>query len=240
MSDLADIEVQVLQDRDLVVTRRDGRASHLPQRRGITHACLDGLHANGSRPRASEISRLGMAGRSCQGSAARVAKLLTDAPARAGATLESPAEALPGLVFAFRLRPDEIAEELGVDRAIAVKPRGWLWLHFNLADAWACHFLRLSPYFPPARELLVAGNDHQQLNASEACLFGVFSDLVFGLDGATDEIGFLHFAMIENLLVTPLPAQLHRRHAQGAEERLQGAERRGADGHNPGICNRRH
>src|SRR5262249_16293852 len=89
-----------------------------------------------------------MPSRSCQGSAAGVAKPLTDAPARAGATLESPAGALPGLVFAFRLRPDGIAEELGVDRAIAVEPRGWLWLHFNLADAWACHFLRLSPYFP--------------------------------------------------------------------------------------------
>src|SRR5262249_3589692 len=125
MTDLADIDVEVLQDRDLVVTpARDGRASHLPQRRGITHACLDGLHANGSRPRASEISRLGMAGRSCQGSAARVAELLTDAPARAGATLESPAEALPGLVSAFRLGPDGIAEELAVDRAIAVEPRG--------------------------------------------------------------------------------------------------------------------
>jgi len=45
------------------------------------------------------------------------------APARAGATLESPAEALPGLVFAFRLRPDGIAEELAVDRPIAVEPR---------------------------------------------------------------------------------------------------------------------
>ena len=66
-----------------------------------------------------------------------MAKLLTDAPARAGATLESPAEALPGLVFAFRLRPDGIAEELGVDRAIAVEPRGWLWLHFNLADRYS-------------------------------------------------------------------------------------------------------
>ena len=153
MSDFADIDVSraasgSARPRSRRHPARDGRASHLPQRRGITHACLDGLHANGSRPRASEISRLGMASRSCQGSAARVAKLLTDAPARAGATLESPAEALPRLVFAFRLRPDGIAEELGVDRAIAVEPRGWLWLHFNLADAWACHFLRLSPYFP--------------------------------------------------------------------------------------------
>ena len=132
-----------------------------------------------------------------------MAKLLTDAPARAGATLESPAEALPGLVTAFRLKSDGTAEELAVDRPIAVEPHGWLWLHFNLADARACHFLRFSSYFPAAaRELLVAADDHQQLNASEACLFGVFPDLVFGLDGATDEIGFLHFAMIENLLVT--------------------------------------
>ena len=127
-------------------------------------------------------------------------EFLTDAPARAGATLESPAEALPGLVFAFRLKPDGTAEELAVDRPIAVEPQGWLWLHFNLADARACHFLRLLSYFPAAaRELLVAADDHQQLNASKAC---VFPDLALGLDGVTDEIGFLHFAMTENLLVT--------------------------------------
>jgi hypothetical protein len=38
-------------------------------------------------------------------------------------------------------------------------------------------------------ELLLAADDHQQLNESEACLFGVFPDLVCGLDGITD--GFL-------------------------------------------------
>ena len=82
MSDLAEIDVQgSARPRSRCHPARDGRASHLPQRRGITRACLDGLHANGSRPRASEISRLGMAGRSCQGSAARVAKLLTDSSA---------------------------------------------------------------------------------------------------------------------------------------------------------------
>jgi zinc transporter len=130
-------------------------------------------------------------------------EVLNSMPAQAGATCEFPAEALPGLVTAFRLKPDGTAEELAVDLPIAEQSRGWLWLHFNLADARACHFLRLSSYFPAAaRELLVAADDHQQLNTSEACLFGVFPDLVFGLDGATDEIGFLHFAMIENLLVT--------------------------------------
>src|SRR5262249_26074864 len=133
----------------------------------------------------------------------RMAEVLNSAPAQACVTREFPSEALPGLVTAFRLKPDGTAEELAVDLPIAEQPPGWLWLHFNLADARACHFLRLSSYFPAAaRELLVAADDHQQLNASEACLFGVFPDLVFGLDGATDEIGFLHFAMVENLLVT--------------------------------------
>ena len=130
-------------------------------------------------------------------------EVLTSAPARAGAILDSPVEAPPGLVFAFRLKADGTAEELAVDRPIADDPHGWLWLHFNLADARAGHFLRSSSYFPAAaRELLVAADDHQQLNESEACLFGVFPDLVCGLDGITDEIGFLHFAMTESLLVT--------------------------------------
>jgi len=57
MSDLAEIDVQgSARPRSRCHPARDGRASHLPQRRGITRACLDGLHANGSRPRASEIS----------------------------------------------------------------------------------------------------------------------------------------------------------------------------------------
>jgi Mg2+ and Co2+ transporter CorA len=106
-------------------------------------------------------------------------------------------------VAAFRVKPDGTAEEFSVDRPIAEESAGWLWLHFNLADARACHFISTSSYFPaPARELLVAADDHQQLNATGTCLFGVFPDLVCEIDGTTDEIGFLHFAMIETLLVT--------------------------------------
>ncbi len=45
-------------------------------------------------------------------------------------------------------------------------------------------------------------DEHQQLNVSGGCLYGVFADLVFELDGLTEEIGFLHFAMTERLIVT--------------------------------------
>ncbi len=132
-----------------------------------------------------------------------MAEVLTAAPARAGATRNFPVGALPGLVCAFRLKPDGTAEELAVDHPIAEEPGHSLWLHFNLADARAGYFLRASSFFPTAaRELLVAADDHQQLNAIEGCLFGVFPDLVCGIDGITDEIGFLHFAVSETLLVT--------------------------------------
>jgi zinc transporter len=132
-----------------------------------------------------------------------VAEVLTAAPARTGATRNFPVGALPGLVCAFRLKPDGTAEELAVDHPIAEEPGHSLWLHFNLADARAGYFLRASSFFPTAaRELLVAADDHQQLNAIEGCLFGVFPDLVCGIDGITDEIGFLHFAVSETLLVT--------------------------------------
>lgn len=130
-------------------------------------------------------------------------EVLTSAPAIAGATIETKAQALPGLISAFRLRGDGIAEELAVEEPIAVEPGRWLWLHFNLADARACRFLRGVAYFPEAaRELLVGDDEHQQLQANEGCLFGIVPDLVCGLDGVTDEIAFLHFAMTESLLVT--------------------------------------
>ena len=139
-------------------------------------------------------------------------EILNGAPVQGGAILVFPPEPLPGLVAAFRQKLDGTTEELAVDQPIAAEPNGWLWLHFNLADARACHLLRFSSYFPAAaRELLVAADDHQQLNASEACLFGVFPDLVFGLDGATDEIGFLHFANDREppRHRAPLSAQFH-------------------------------
>ncbi|MGZ5862450.1 MAG: hypothetical protein ACXWKB_04060 [Methyloceanibacter sp.] len=36
----------------------------------------------------------------------------------------------------------------------------------------------------------------------EAFVYGIFADLVCGLHGVTEEIGFLHFAMTETLLIS--------------------------------------
>jgi zinc transporter len=128
---------------------------------------------------------------------------------------------LPGLVRAFRFGADGSAEELAVDQPIA-EGEGWLWLHFNLADARACQFLKSFQGLPaPARELLVAADEHQQLHADETCVYGVLADLVCGLDGAKEEIGFLHFAMTKTLFVSS------RRHSLNAIEATRRALRGG-------------
>ena len=81
------------------------------------------------------------------------------------------------------------------------------------------------PSFPtPARALLVSGDEHQQLQGSEACLYGILADLVCGLSGATEEIGFLHFALTERVFISS------RRHQLNAIEATRKALRLGAQG----------
>ncbi len=139
-----------------------------------------------------------------------------------GAATDARAETLPGLVAAFRFAADGSAQELTVDKPIEKEADGWLWLHFNLTDARACRFLRADPTFPTAaRDLLIASDEHQQLNASSDCLYGVLPDLVCELDSITEEIGFLHFAMTERLIVSG------RRRALSAVQVMRSALRNG-------------
>lgn len=121
----------------------------------------------------------------------------------AGASSDAPHETLPGLVSAFRFEAGGTGEDLPVDNPIAERPGSWLWLHFNLADARACRFIKGGFSLPAVtRDLLISADEHQQINVSGACLYGVFADLVCDLDGLTEEIAFLHFALTERLIVT--------------------------------------
>jgi len=140
---------------------------------------------------------------------------------------EAEAKPLAGLVCAFRFHADGTPDELNVDRPIA-DGDGWLWLHFNLADARARHFLGAATLVPqPARALLVSADDHQQLHGSDVCLYGILADLVCGLSGATEEIGFLHFALTESVFISS------RRHQLNAVETTRKELRRRAS-----RCNR--
>jgi zinc transporter len=110
--------------------------------------------------------------------------------------------ALPGLVWAFRLRSDGSAESLAVDAPITLPHDGRLWLHFNLADARTRPFLAGLQLPAPARELLLSRDGFQQLHIVDDCVYGVFSDLVRDIDSPTEQTGFLRFAMTEHLLIS--------------------------------------
>ena len=85
---------------------------------------------------------------------------------------------VPGLVWAFRIHADGSAEPLDVDAPLDRSRDGWLWLHFNLADARACRWLTASDCPAPALALLLSSDTYQQLHAGDDCVYGVFADLV--------------------------------------------------------------
>ena len=138
------------------------------------------------------------------------------------ASLQTRDQILPGLLWAFRFHADGVAEELAVDQPIADHRNALLWLHFNLADPSASQSLGSLSYLPkPARELLIRAGDHQQLHADDACVYGIFADIVRGRDGADMEIDFLHFAMTERVLISS------RRSSLNTADRIRHALKKG-------------
>jgi zinc transporter len=124
---------------------------------------------------------------------------------------------VPGLVWAFRFDADGAAESLPVDAPIEERPGSWLWLHLNLGDARVGEWLAASALPGPAKDLLSRRGTHQQLNAVDACIFGVFSDLVRKLDATDDSVAHLYFAMTESALISG------RRHAVTGATKLRDA-----------------
>lgn len=113
-----------------------------------------------------------------------------------------------GLVWAFRFHADGRAEPLGLTDPLDAH-HGWVWLHLNLADARARHWLAAAEVLPAARALLLSTDNYQQLHAAGACVYGVFADLVRDLDRPTEDTGFLRFAMTERLLISGRRHPLH-------------------------------
>ncbi len=113
-------------------------------------------------------------------------------------------------MWAFWIHEDGTSEALAVDRPIETHRDGWLWLHLNLTDTRAAHWLAATDFPEPAIALLRSRSGHQQLHASGDCIYGVFSDLVRSLEKPTDEIAHLHFIMTERMLVSGVITRLVR------------------------------
>ena len=121
-------------------------------------------------------------------------------------TVRSPKATAPisGLVWAFRIHSDGSSESLAIDQAIEFTHDGLLWLHFNLADARALQWLASADLPAPvqARSLLLSKDTYQQLHTTDDSVYGVISDLLRDVAEATEETGYLRFAMTERLLVS--------------------------------------
>src|SRR5882672_4245847 len=111
---------------------------------------------------------------------------------------------IPGLVWAFHIHSDGSSESLAVDQPIEFTHDGLLWLHFNLADARALQWLASADLQAPvqARSLLLSKDTYQQLHTTDESVYGVISDLLRDIAEATEETGYLRFAMTERLLVS--------------------------------------
>ena len=114
------------------------------------------------------------------------------------------ASPIAGLVWAFRIHSDGIPEMLPVDQPIRFSHDGLLWLHFNLADARALQWLTLANLPIPAQAvaLLLSKDTYQQLHTVDDCVYGVISDLLRDVAEATEDTGYLRFAMTERVLVS--------------------------------------
>jgi zinc transporter len=111
-------------------------------------------------------------------------------------------EVVPGLVWAFRILEDGAASPLPLDQPIDHAHQGWLWLHLDLANVQATHWLAATGLPEPAVALMLSHDHHQQLNAASSFLYGILADLVRGIHGTSDEMGYLHFVMTDRLLLT--------------------------------------
>ncbi|AYG61310.1 transporter [Rhizobium jaguaris] len=113
---------------------------------------------------------------------------------------------IPGLVWAYRLRPGaDKPERLSddTDRARLFADEGFLWLHLNLVDARVPAFLEDAPGLnEAARMALTTHETHATITVDEQMLLGTLVDFQREFDQDTRDIGWLHFVLTDRMLIT--------------------------------------
>jgi zinc transporter len=137
---------------------------------------------------------------------------------------------IAGLVWAYRFRqgyPPEALDTRDVPAALAVED-GWLWLHFSLTDRLARDWITAFEQLPEeARALFLASEEPLGLHACDDVIYGVIADFHSELEGESDHLGRLRFALSERLVISG------RRHPLRSVEELHRAVQGGL--HLPGA-----
>ena len=109
---------------------------------------------------------------------------------------------VPGLMWAFKIHDDGSAEPLPNGQPIERHQDGWLWLHLDLSNVQAGHWLSTVELPAGAVATMLSRDRHQQLHAKDSFIYGIFADLVRGIDKVTDEVGHLRFIMTDRMLIS--------------------------------------
>ncbi|MCV3766354.1 transporter [Rhizobium sp. TRM95796] len=120
--------------------------------------------------------------------------------------MELPVSAIPGFVWATRFEPESGASirlppETELDALLSQS--GFHWLHLGLSDARVPHLLERIPDLPPeAVQALTSRDAHATLSVLPEIVCGTIIDLQRGFDEMTSEIGWLHFAITDRMIIT--------------------------------------
>lgn len=113
---------------------------------------------------------------------------------------------VPGLVWAYHFRPGgEKCERLPatIARGDLSGHDGFLWLHLNLADARVAAFLEtFEGLSEQAVSALTTHETHATISIEDQMLFGTLVDFQREFDSETRDIGWLHFAISDRVIIT--------------------------------------
>lgn len=111
-----------------------------------------------------------------------------------------------GIVWAYRFRPDGVAEQVPNDKvetALAEHGAGWVWLHLALADTRCRTWIgQHAPLSELAREVLTGPDRHLRLDILGQEIVGVLPDLHQEFAKPGEGLVRLRFVMTERMLIT--------------------------------------
>lgn len=114
---------------------------------------------------------------------------------------------IPGLVWAYHLLPEHrscarLQPEMGRSELDPAEG-AFLWLHLNLADQRVPAFLEsLGGLSPDAVAALTTHETHASITLDEQSVYGTLVDFQREFDSDTRDIGWLHFAVVDRMIIT--------------------------------------
>jgi zinc transporter len=113
---------------------------------------------------------------------------------------------IPGFVWAHRFHPDTHQSERLMPNCIVDDLKvesGFVWLHLGLSDARVPALLESLLDLPhEAIQALTSRDPHAVLTLAPDLICGTLVDFQRGFDEMTSEIGWLHFAVTDRMIVT--------------------------------------